>query len=279
MAIQNRRGTYNNFDPQRLVPGEWAVVLSGDPNSSRGRAVYMAFEAGDVERMATYEDMEENVESAVTDIQEQFTSELTAKISAANTATQNAISATQDAQYAAQEAQDAADAAQAIIDAGDAVTSWNGRAGIVTPQAGDYSANQITYKNTNVNEAISSNYSQITTARNNITGLRTDLTTLQTAVGELLEYEDVTVTVTYAAGTIGTRGVSLSLGSTTKSGYTYIGAHIVDNRNTSAFNATIQANGPNNTAHLAVYRATGNAVADASVTVRKIWFKTSSVAQ
>ena len=279
MAIQNRRGTYNNFDPQRLVPGEWAVVLSGDPNSSRGRSVYMAFDAGDVERMATYEDMEENIESAVTAIQEQFTDELTAKISAANTATQNAISATQDAEYAAQAAQDAADAAQAIIDAGDAVTSWNGRAGVVTPQAGDYTAAQITYKNTNVNEAISANYSQITTAKSQLLTAKNNITALQTTIGELLAYEDVTVSVSYAAGNIGTRGATLSLGSTAKSGYTYIGAHIVDNRNTSVLNATIQAHGPNNTAHLTAYRATSGAVADASITVRKVWFKTSGVAQ
>ena len=40
------------------------------------------------------------------------------------------------------------------------------------------------------------------------------------------------------------------------------------------FNATIAHNGPNNTAHLTVYRATGNAVSNASVTVRKVWLKT-----
>lgn len=272
MAIQNRRGVYNDFDPQRLVPGEWAVVLSGDPNSSRGRSVYMAFDAGDVERMATYEDMEENIESAVTDIQEQFTDELTAKISAANTATQNAISATQDAQYAANAAQNAADAAQTIIDAGDAVTSWNGRAGTVTPQAGDYTAAQITYKNTNVNEAISGNYSQILTAKNNITRL-------QTAVGELLAYEDVTCSVTYAAGTIGSRGTTVSLGTTTKSGYTYLGAMVINHQSSSVFSCYTGVNPATGSGYLACYRASTAAASNASVLVRKIWFKTSSIAQ
>lgn len=90
----------------------------------------------------------------------------------------------------------------------------------------------------------------------------------------LVTTEDVTVSITYAAGNIGTRGASESLGTTVKAGHTYIGAYIIDNRNTSAFNATVQGNGPNNTAHLCVYRATGNAVSDASVTVRKIWLKT-----
>lgn len=92
----------------------------------------------------------------------------------------------------------------------------------------------------------------------------------------LVTTEDVTVSITYAAGNIGTRGASESLGTTVKAGHTYIGAYIIDNRNTSAFNATVHGNGPNNTAHLCVYRATGNAVSDASVTVRKVWLKTGA---
>lgn len=92
--------------------------------------------------------------------------------------------------------------------------------------------------------------------------------------GGLVTTEDVTVSIAYAAGNIGTRGASESLGTTVKAGHAYIGAYILDNRNTAAFNATIQGNGPNNTAHLCAYRATGNAVSNASVTVRKIWLKT-----
>ena len=94
--------------------------------------------------------------------------------------------------------------------------------------------------------------------------------------GGLVTTEDVTVNISYAAGNIGTRGASESLGTTVKAGHAYIGAYILDNRNTAAFNATIQGNGPNNTAHLCVYRATGNAVRNASVTVRKIWLKTGA---
>lgn len=91
---------------------------------------------------------------------------------------------------------------------------------------------------------------------------------------DIVEYEDVPLTVSFAAGTIGTRGASLSAGSIVKSGYTYIGAYVADHRNTSYFSATIAHNGPNNTAHLIVNRATGNAVTDAEVTVRKVWLKT-----
>lgn len=58
MAIQNRRGDYNDFDPTKLLPGEWAVVTQHDPNAVDGQAVYMCFDAsGTVKRMATYEDM------------------------------------------------------------------------------------------------------------------------------------------------------------------------------------------------------------------------------
>lgn len=87
----------------------------------------------------------------------------------------------------------------------------------------------------------------------------------------LFAYEDVQVSVTYAAGTIGSRGASVALGTTVKTGYTYIGAVITDHRNTSVFSATVVHNGPNNTAHLAVYRATGNAASNLSVIVRKVW--------
>ena len=183
MAIQNRRGNYADFDPQKLVPGEWAVVQSGDPNSERGRAVYMAFNVGEIERMATYEDMQENIVSATTDVQEQFASELTQTISDANsavttmrndiddeiasasetinnlTARTNAVMdsarlATTQANDAAESAYDAADAVQSIIDSGTTVMSWNNRAGLVTPESGDYTSAQITHNNTTVEDAL-----------------------------------------------------------------------------------------------------------------------------
>lgn len=118
MAIQSRRGAYNKFDPQKLLPGEWAVVISGDPNAADGLAVYMCFKAGTVKRMATYEDMVENIANATEDVQEDFTAQLTEKISqaaavianttlaanAANTAAENADDATQEALEAAEAA-------------------------------------------------------------------------------------------------------------------------------------------------------------------------------
>lgn len=56
MAIQMRRGAYAAFDPSKLVPGELAVVLSGDPDVTDGKSLYVCFAAGDVKRVATWED-------------------------------------------------------------------------------------------------------------------------------------------------------------------------------------------------------------------------------
>ena len=105
---------------------------------------------------------------------------------------------------------------------------------------------------------------------------RDGVLTVSGGYGGLVAIEDVPLTVSFAAGTIGTRGASLSAGSIVKSGYTYIGAYVADHRDTSYFSATIAHNGPNNTAHLIVNRATGNAVTDAEVTVRKVWLKTGA---
>ena len=122
MAIQLRRGAYSDFDPDKMLPGEIAVVTSGDPGADDGRSVYACFVAGDVKRMATYEDMEENIDQATQDIQEAFSAQLTQKISQADTAisqAQTAISeantAAQGANEAKQEALEAAEAAESYV--------------------------------------------------------------------------------------------------------------------------------------------------------------------
>lgn len=64
MAIQMRRGEYEKFSPSKLLPGEWAVVQQDDVTVRDGRAVYIAFAAGLVKRMATYEDMADDLRTA-----------------------------------------------------------------------------------------------------------------------------------------------------------------------------------------------------------------------
>ena len=68
MAITMRHGPYNKFDPQKLRTAEIAVVTEGDPHASDGRAIYGCFSPGDVKRMATYEDMVENVDASCKEV-------------------------------------------------------------------------------------------------------------------------------------------------------------------------------------------------------------------
>lgn len=57
VKIQNRRGSYSDFDPSKLLPGEFAVVQVDDPNTTSGTAVYIAITAGSVVRLATAEEI------------------------------------------------------------------------------------------------------------------------------------------------------------------------------------------------------------------------------
>ena len=114
MAIQNRRGDYARFDPQKLLPGEWAIVLTGDSNAADGMACYMCFSPGVVKRMATYQDMVENMgklsADVVKQVMEEFAAAMTAATAAANTAASEASTA---AGTASQEAANAASQASA----------------------------------------------------------------------------------------------------------------------------------------------------------------------
>lgn len=72
MAIVMRQGEYGDFVPAKMRPGEWAVVLADDPVVSDGKSVFIAFSAGDVKRMATYEDMKDLIGEATDDIRDQY---------------------------------------------------------------------------------------------------------------------------------------------------------------------------------------------------------------
>ena len=111
MAIQNRRGSYGDFDPDKMVAGEFAVVQDNDPDSSTGRSLYICFEPGVVKRVADYEDIQdivadvaegyiEDFDDAVTAVTtlipatEQAKDDANAAASAANAAATYALSAT-----------------------------------------------------------------------------------------------------------------------------------------------------------------------------------------
>lgn len=58
VTFQMRRGNHKDFNKERLVSGEPAAVLAGDPDIPSGKAFYVCFQAGDVRRMVSIEDLE-----------------------------------------------------------------------------------------------------------------------------------------------------------------------------------------------------------------------------
>ena len=127
MAIQMRRGNYGKFDPTKLLPGEYAVVQGDDPSARDGRSVYMAFAAGVVKRLATYEDMVENVSSALVDAIGDAAERLTERAEAINAAAEEgeagrreaeaARAAAESARATAEEGRAKAEAGRAAADA------------------------------------------------------------------------------------------------------------------------------------------------------------------
>lgn len=68
MAIQNRRGNYADFDPTKMVAGEFAVVQNGDPDGTDGEAVYYAPKAGKAKRLVTADDVRNVISGELEDI-------------------------------------------------------------------------------------------------------------------------------------------------------------------------------------------------------------------
>lgn len=69
MAIQMRRGLKADFDPTRMLPGEWAVSI--DTDSSK-QVIWMCFGPGVVKRMGTYEDFSAQIQSIISEIDEHY---------------------------------------------------------------------------------------------------------------------------------------------------------------------------------------------------------------
>lgn len=108
MAITMRHGPYNKFDPQKLRTGEIAAVTEGDPHASDGKAIYQCFSPGDVKRMATYEDMADQIEEAGGEVIDNHIEE---KVGVALKACEDATKAAQDAKTNADKAVSSANTA------------------------------------------------------------------------------------------------------------------------------------------------------------------------
>lgn len=133
MAIQNRRGVYSDFTPTKMVPGEFAVVNSGDPNSTSGKGVYISFADGQAKRLVMEEDVQNEVAKATEDIAQELTQEVEAAIAddvqAAQTAATNASTSAQTATTKASEAAaSATQAAQTVANIIDNTLTQTGKA-------------------------------------------------------------------------------------------------------------------------------------------------------
>lgn len=107
MAIQNRRGRFEDFNPEELLAGELAVVQEGDAASSTGRSLYICFQPGIVKRIADYED----IQDMVADVAEGYIQDFDEAVDAVTTLIP-------ETEQAKQDAQEAAEAASAVVSTG-----------------------------------------------------------------------------------------------------------------------------------------------------------------
>lgn len=73
MAIQMRRGMRKDFQPTKLLPGEWAVSIDA---ATDNQIVWMCFAPGVTKRMGTYEDFKRQIEEATADILNEYRTQL-----------------------------------------------------------------------------------------------------------------------------------------------------------------------------------------------------------
>ncbi len=87
-------------------------------------------------------------------------------------------------------------------------------------------------------------------------------------------YEEYSGTVTYEAGTVGTRATAVALGSSNKSGMMLAG--IVLTSASSASSYSVQLYVSSGTIYAGIYRASTAAVSNASISVRVTWLPQTS---
>ena len=69
MAITMRRGNPEDFDPTKMLPGEFAVTTGPD---RKARKLYICFAPGIVKQLGTYEDFEDMISDATVEVKEQY---------------------------------------------------------------------------------------------------------------------------------------------------------------------------------------------------------------
>lgn len=81
--------------------------------------------------------------------------------------------------------------------------------------------------------------------------------------------ETLTGTVTYEAGTVGTRATAVNLGTASKTGMILISLVVIGATSASAYHVQPYVSG--GTVYAGIYRANTGAVTDASISVRAVW--------
>lgn len=109
MAIQVRRGFKSQFDPSKLLPGELASPLDT-------KELYAAFAPGDVKRIATYEDMQDNINQATEEIILELTEGVAQAINSANNSAEYAAEQGYYAKEQGDKAIDVVDEFNSILD-------------------------------------------------------------------------------------------------------------------------------------------------------------------
>ena len=90
MAIQMRRGLRKDFDPNKMLPGEWAVSID---SVTSNQIVWMCFAAGVCKRMGTYEDFQSMVAEIAEEIKADYVLEFNAIKAEIQSVANTAISA------------------------------------------------------------------------------------------------------------------------------------------------------------------------------------------
>lgn len=103
VTIQMRRGLESQMDKSKFLPAEFGATTDT-------KKLFFAFGAGDVQQLATYQNLEGLMAQALAGLEEEYLGSITQ-------ATQNAINATSQASSAATAANQAAGEANEIIDA------------------------------------------------------------------------------------------------------------------------------------------------------------------
>lgn len=97
MAIQMRRGPYNDLDPSKLKAGEWAVTTD---TASTKQTVWMCFAPGIVKKIGTVDDFDVEIQRLIHEQMESINESVEQAKNSAETSTQKASEASNSAKDA-----------------------------------------------------------------------------------------------------------------------------------------------------------------------------------